>query len=255
MHDVAAILYLTGKEPVRIETWGQRILQPGIEDDTHLHMQFADGAEAHIHNSWLWPELRRRLTVIGTEAMTVYDESDHTVQLYRRRVNADLSVQDDGMRGDLPRRRGAAPARDGALPDVRQGSDDPAVERRKRDTRGPGAGAGRRADGRVAGGGSVSDPFVHPTAVVDEGATIGEGTKIWHFSHVMSGAMIGRDCSLGQNVFVASGVIDRRRVQDPEQRLGLRGRDAGGPGLLWAEHGLHERPEPEGRVPDHDGSL
>ena len=104
MHDVAAILYLTGKEPVRIETWGQRILQPGIEDDTHLHMLFADGAEAHIHNSWLWPELRRRLTVIGTEAMTVYDESDHTVQLYRRRVNPDLSVQDDGceviFRGD-----------------------------------------------------------------------------------------------------------------------------------------------------------
>jgi UDP-2-acetamido-3-amino-2,3-dideoxy-glucuronate N-acetyltransferase len=52
----------------------------------------------------------------------------------------------------------------------------------------------------------MSDPFVHPTAVVDDGARIGAGTRIWHFSHVMAGASIGRDCSLGQNVFVAPGV-------------------------------------------------
>ena len=50
------------------------------------------------------------------------------------------------------------------------------------------------------------DSFVHPTAIVDEGAQIGAGTKIWHFCHVMSGAQIGENCSLGQNVFVASDV-------------------------------------------------
>ncbi len=96
VHDVAAILYLCGQEPVRTSTWGQAVIQPGVQDDMHLHMQFHDGAEAHIHNSWLWPEQRRRLTVVGTEAMVVLDESDQTVQLHRRRVNADLSVQDDG---------------------------------------------------------------------------------------------------------------------------------------------------------------
>ena len=62
----------------------------------HLHMRFENGAEAHIHNSWLWPERRRRLTVVGTEAMAVYDELTQTVQLHRRRVNANLTVQDDG---------------------------------------------------------------------------------------------------------------------------------------------------------------
>jgi len=46
----------------------------------------------------------------------------------------------------------------------------------------------------------------HPSACIDEGAEIGEGTKIWHFSHVMAGARIGRNCSLGQNVFVAGRV-------------------------------------------------
>lgn len=48
--------------------------------------------------------------------------------------------------------------------------------------------------------------YVHPTAIVDEGAQIGENTKIWHFCHIMPKAIIGKDCSLGQNVFVANGV-------------------------------------------------
>jgi UDP-2-acetamido-3-amino-2,3-dideoxy-glucuronate N-acetyltransferase len=48
--------------------------------------------------------------------------------------------------------------------------------------------------------------FVHPTAVVDDNVTIGEGTKIWHFSHIQSGARIGRHCTLGQNVNVANNV-------------------------------------------------
>src|SRR6266567_1100083 len=51
----------------------------------------------------------------------------------------------------------------------------------------------------------MNDFFVHQSAVVDDGAVIGRGTKIWHFCHVMSGATIGENCSLGQNVFVARG--------------------------------------------------
>ncbi len=48
--------------------------------------------------------------------------------------------------------------------------------------------------------------FVHESAYADQGCSIGEGTKIWHFSHVMSGATIGKLCSVGQNVFIASTV-------------------------------------------------
>lgn len=48
--------------------------------------------------------------------------------------------------------------------------------------------------------------FIHPTAVVDQGARIGQGTRIWHFSHVAGGAIIGEDCTLGQNVYVAPTV-------------------------------------------------
>jgi UDP-2-acetamido-3-amino-2,3-dideoxy-glucuronate N-acetyltransferase len=48
--------------------------------------------------------------------------------------------------------------------------------------------------------------YAHPTAVIDEGCTIGEGTKIWHFSHIMKGCAIGKGCNLGQNVVVSPGV-------------------------------------------------
>jgi UDP-2-acetamido-3-amino-2,3-dideoxy-glucuronate N-acetyltransferase len=58
--------------------------------------------------------------------------------------------------------------------------------------------------------------FVHPSSYVDEPCTIGEGTKIWHFSHVMKDAVIGRRCNIGQNVLVSSGVRmgDNCKVQN-----------------------------------------
>ncbi|WP_027876304.1 acyltransferase [Meiothermus cerbereus] len=51
------------------------------------------------------------------------------------------------------------------------------------------------------------DYFKHETAIVDEGAQIGRGTKIWHFSHISAKAIIGENCSLGQNVYVANNVV------------------------------------------------
>lgn len=58
--------------------------------------------------------------------------------------------------------------------------------------------------------------FVHETAVIDEPCSIGEGTRIWHFSHVCRDAIIGHGCSFGQNTMVASGVVigDRVKVQN-----------------------------------------
>jgi UDP-2-acetamido-3-amino-2,3-dideoxy-glucuronate N-acetyltransferase len=55
--------------------------------------------------------------------------------------------------------------------------------------------------------------FSHETAVIDEGAMIGKGTKIWHFCHIMSGAKIGCDCSLGQNVYVGGTAIIGNNVK------------------------------------------
>lgn len=57
------------------------------------------------------------------------------------------------------------------------------------------------------------DYFAHETAVIDEGCSIGAGTKIWHFSHIMTGSEIGEKCNIGQNVVVSPGVKLGRNVK------------------------------------------
>lgn len=53
----------------------------------------------------------------------------------------------------------------------------------------------------------------HPTAVIDEGCTIGEGTRIWHFCHIMPGCTIGDNCNIGQNVVISPDVVLGRNVK------------------------------------------
>ena len=55
--------------------------------------------------------------------------------------------------------------------------------------------------------------FIHPTSIVDEGCRIGNGTKIWHFSHIMTNCIIGENCTLGQNVVVAPEVVLGKNVK------------------------------------------
>lgn len=59
----------------------------------------------------------------------------------------------------------------------------------------------------------MSDYFAHETAVIDPGAKIGVGVKIWHFSHIMPEAIIGDECNIGQNVFIANQVILGKNVK------------------------------------------
>lgn len=59
----------------------------------------------------------------------------------------------------------------------------------------------------------MSEYFAHETAVIDEGCKIGDGTKIWHFCHIMSNSIIGKNCNLGQNVVVSPNVILGQNVK------------------------------------------
>lgn len=60
---------------------------------------------------------------------------------------------------------------------------------------------------------SQTNYYAHPSTVIDEGAEIGAGVKIWHFSHLMPGCRIGEGCNIGQNVMIASGVVLGRNVK------------------------------------------
>lgn len=95
VHDVAVFLELVGCPPERAVALGQRALQPAIDDDVYLHLSFPGGVQGHLHVSWLWPEKRRLLTVVGSEAMLVYDELAQTVTLHRKRISAPTLEQTD----------------------------------------------------------------------------------------------------------------------------------------------------------------
>jgi UDP-2-acetamido-3-amino-2,3-dideoxy-glucuronate N-acetyltransferase len=59
----------------------------------------------------------------------------------------------------------------------------------------------------------MSDFFIHPTSILDENCSVGKGTKIWHFSHIMSGASLGNNCNVGQNVVIGYNVMIGNNVR------------------------------------------
>lgn len=96
VHDVAVALFLIGAKPVEISVQGQRVLQPKIEDDVHLAMTFPNGVHNYLHCSWLWPVKDRGMTVVGTDAMLVYNELEQTITLCRKSIGSDLKNIDNG---------------------------------------------------------------------------------------------------------------------------------------------------------------
>ncbi len=96
VHDVAVLLALAGEEPNEIQASGHAAITPGVEDDTYLHLGFASGLKAHLHNSWLWPRVERELIVVGERGMLVFDEPGSRVVLHHKTVGGDLVHRDEG---------------------------------------------------------------------------------------------------------------------------------------------------------------
>lgn len=87
VHDVAVAVFLMGDKPVETSYSGKAALNEGVDDDSYIHMTFANGAKAHIHSSWLWPELRRHLVIVGEKGMLVFDEPNKRVILHDKGIN------------------------------------------------------------------------------------------------------------------------------------------------------------------------
>lgn len=75
-HDVSVALELLGQGPARVSAHGKSYLQPGVEDVVFLTMEFASGVMAHVQLSWLDPHKERRLTVVGSRKMVVFDDME-----------------------------------------------------------------------------------------------------------------------------------------------------------------------------------
>jgi predicted dehydrogenase len=88
-HDVSVALYLLGEEPVQVSAQGRSYLQQGIEDVVFLNMVFSAGTMAHVQMSWLDPHKERRLTVVGSRQMAVFDDMQprEKLRIYDKGVN------------------------------------------------------------------------------------------------------------------------------------------------------------------------
>ena len=96
VHDLAVLLHLVEEAPRFVYASGHCGLQEKVEDDVYVHIEFLDGVKAHLHNSWLWPENRRRLTIVGEKGMLVYDEVSGVVTWHRMGIDHDLNNWSEG---------------------------------------------------------------------------------------------------------------------------------------------------------------
>jgi UDP-2-acetamido-3-amino-2,3-dideoxy-glucuronate N-acetyltransferase len=214
-HDIAATLFLLDEFPTQVATQGGSYLNPSIVDTTLTSCEFKSGVKAHIFVSWLHPFKEQKLTIVADKMMAVFDdlESTRKLTLYPHRIHwidrmPVAQKQDSSVVSLSP----AEPLRlecEHFLDCIKT--------RRKPRTDGESAlkvleilEACERSLSKkgmpVSLEGEDEKYFVHPTAVVDQPCQIGEGTKIWHFSHVMAGAVLGRNCNLGQNVLISPDV-------------------------------------------------
>lgn len=89
-HDIAIILYLTGKPPISINCQGKAHIHPNIEDVTNLSLNFDNGGFAIVHSSWLDPNKVREMIIVGSKRMIVYDDNQplEKIKVYDKRVEA-----------------------------------------------------------------------------------------------------------------------------------------------------------------------
>jgi predicted dehydrogenase len=76
VHDLSVILHLLGEEPIEVWARGESFLKPGVEDVVFCYLRFPSGTVAHMHLSWLDPHKMRRITVVGTRRMVVFDDME-----------------------------------------------------------------------------------------------------------------------------------------------------------------------------------
>src|SRR3989449_2446286 len=222
-HDISVMLALLNESPTRVSCQGGAYLSRNVFDVTLSHFEFPSGVKAHIFVSWLHPVKEQRLVVVGSEKMAVFDDTaEQKLVLYPHRVewknrvptavkaNGEAVALDDRepLKAECQHFLDCIRSRTSPVSDGAEGLRVLRV-----------LDACQRS--LLLAGGSAPEPtaipvdenehqrphFVHESAYVDDGAEVGAGTKIWHFSHVMKNARIGERCVIGQNVNVDAGTV------------------------------------------------
>jgi UDP-2-acetamido-3-amino-2,3-dideoxy-glucuronate N-acetyltransferase len=236
-HDISMILSLAGEEPDSIQTTGGYYLHQRIADVTTTHLNFSSGLQAHIFVSWLHPFKVQKLVVVGDRKMAVFDDTKdwpEKLLLYPHQINWQNNIpvptkaepEQVAITPEEPLRKecehfldcmtnGVQPRTDGIeglqvlkILNASQRSLDQQGKQIKLNGR---LNESKPSATTTKGSTLLSsdiDPtvFVHDSAVVDPGVVIGSQTKIWHFSHILSGTRIDERCNIGQNVMIGPDV-------------------------------------------------
>jgi UDP-2-acetamido-3-amino-2,3-dideoxy-glucuronate N-acetyltransferase len=217
-HDISVILGLLDEMPNSIFAQGGNYLHQQIADTTVTLFEFASGVRAHIFVSWLHPFKEQMLVVVGDKKMAVFNDTipwEEKLQLFSHSVTWKNKIpiankataemvsipQDEPLRAECVHFLDCLKTRERPRTDGEEGlrvlkvlnACQEALEKNRPVT----------LEARPL---KSPDYFVHQTTIVEEGVEIGAGTKIWHFSHLLSGTEIGKRCNIGQNVVIGPDV-------------------------------------------------
>lgn len=212
-HDISVILKLMNDQlPSSVICHGQDFVSNNIHDITTTIMEFPNNTYAQIYVNWLNPFKEQKLTIVGTEGMIIFEDSVENKLTYfgkymewnneipevKKPIGINI-IYDTTSPLELECSHFIKCCNDRIQPltDGEEGLRVLTVLDAAQNSL-------NNQNMKIQL--SNSNYFIHPTSFIDQGAIIGNHTKIWHYSHVMK-SKIGENCNIGQNVFIGDGVI------------------------------------------------
>ncbi len=212
-HDISVILGLLGEMPNAVQAQGGNYLHEQIADITVTLLSFPSGVKAHIFVSWLHPFKEQKLIVVGDRKMAVFDDMEKKDKL----LLFPHSIQWKGQT-PIANRADAQPIELESLEPLQEECRHflEAIQQRRRPRTDGDEGLrvlsvlqqcqqALESKNRTTVATPTAAPrkyFAHDSAFIDEGVEVGDGTSIWHVSHVLKGSKIGTSCKIGQNVVI-----------------------------------------------------
>ncbi len=216
-HDISVILGLVGEMPDSVSGQGSNFLHKDISDITMVNLNFPSGVNAHILVSWLNPFKEQKLVVVGEKKMIVFDDVapwEEKLQVYPHIINWQNNIpvaekaeveflqvaEEEPLRAECEHFVSCIESRNTPRTDGEEGL------RVLKVLNGCQSAIDKGKEFVFSDEVESDDLFVHESSEIDKSSSVGKGTKIWHFSRVLSGCVIGDNCSFGQNVVVGPNV-------------------------------------------------
>jgi UDP-2-acetamido-3-amino-2,3-dideoxy-glucuronate N-acetyltransferase len=223
-HDISMILSLAGEMPESVVAVGGNYLHKKIADITTTHLSFRSGLQAHVFVSWLHPFKEQKLVVVGEKKMAVFDDTlpwEQKLMLYPHQISwennlpvpnkaesePEIVPESEPLKAECMHFLDSIDSGRNPTTDGREGLRVLTVLNTAQvslDGHGEKVSLADEGNGEAAANVAFT---AHKTAEIDDDVTIGNDSKIWHFSHILRGSRIGTKCNIGQNVVIGPDVI------------------------------------------------